>query len=367
MLPPGCSLISPRALLALAVLAICCAPRCAAQDGEDGIVNSLTFAGVLPPADIEPKPTNDEASHVATSSTIAMQKGLLMPSADEPTPGNSSPVASQWSLESADVDFATSDCPADSWTWQWAPTGLIYHSYLAGAHEPRMALVAFYDGEERAFWDATLGARVGLVRFGDRNPSGPQGYQLDFYGAAISRLDVEHRQDLVATDYVFGFPLTYGVDEWQFKLGYAHVSSHLGDEHAIRNAGALDDRINYVRDGVVLGASRYPYPFWRQYAELGWAFHTSGGAEPLEMQFGSEFSTPGPTASRFVPFVAVNGHLREEQSFGGDFALQTGWLRRGEYGQTFRLGFHFYTGKSSQMQFFDQSEEHLGLGIWYDL
>jgi hypothetical protein len=180
-------------------------------------------------------------------------------------------------------------------------------------------------------------------------------------------LDVEHRQDLEATDYVFGFPLTYGCGDWQYKLAYAHVSSHLGDEHAIRVDDSLDERINYVRDGVVIGVSHYLYPFLRTYGEVGWAFHTSGGAEPFEAQFGAEFAAPGETGARGVPFFALNTHLREEHDFGGDFALQTGWLRRGEYGQTLRVGLHFLTGKSSQFQFFDHSEEQLGLGIWYDL
>jgi hypothetical protein len=369
MLRPSCRIpIWPRALLALAVLAVCCAHGKAArgETGEDG--NTLLFAGMLRPADLAAMDASGaDAPLVLPSTKLALADGLLLPLDVETVPPAIASEDSYSSLVPMDMGFAVGNGPDEAWDWQWAPTGLIWHSYLAGPHEPRMALVSFYDGDNRAFWDATLGARIGLVRWGDRDPVLPQGYQLDFYGAAVSRLDVEHRQDLVASDYVFGFPLTYGVDDWQFKFGYAHVSSHLGDERAIRDPDALDNRINYVRDGLVLGASHYPYPFWRQYAEIGWAFHTSGGAKSLELQFGSEFSKPDPTCSRFVPFLALNGHLREEQNFGGDFALQTGWLRRGEYGQTFRFGFHFYTGNSSQMQFFQKSEEHLGLGIWYDL
>jgi hypothetical protein len=290
---------------------------------------------------------------------------FLQPADEVLTVPSGPPVDSQWTLTPPASDLALDDC--STWFWQWSPTGLIYHSYLAGPHEPHMALVSFYDGENHAYWDAWLGARVGLVRYGDCPPLRPQGYQLDFYGAAIARLDVEHHQDLESTDYIFGFPLTYGEGDWQYKLGYAHTSAHLGDEHAIRVDDSLDDRVNYVRDAVVFGVSHFPYPFWRQYSEVGYAFHTSGGAEPLEAQFGAEFSTPGPTTPRGVPFLAVHTHLLEEHDFGGNFALQTGWLRRGEFGQTFRVGLHFLTGKSSQFQFFDQSEEQLGLGVWYDL
>jgi hypothetical protein len=260
------------------------------------------------------------------------------------------------------VDYGT----PDEWCWQWPPTGLIYRSYWAGVHEPHMALICFHEGDERTLWDATLGGRVGLVRYGNCDPQQPAGYQLDFYGAAIARLDVENQQDLDSTDYVFGFPVTYGFDQWQFKLGYAHLSSHLGDELAIRNPGTLAERVNYVRDSLVFGTSYYAHPAWRMYGEAGWAFHRSGGAEPLETQFGTELARPGPTGRAFTPFLAVNARLREEHDFGGDVAAQIGLLRRGVYGQVIRFGTHYYSGKSSQFQFFDTSEEQIGLGVWYD-
>jgi hypothetical protein len=121
-----------------------------------------------------------------------------------------------------------------------------------------------------------------------------------------------------------------------------------------------------VRDGLVFGSSWYPYPIWRQYAEIGWAFHNSGGAQPWEAQFGTELSRPGPTGRFGTPFFAVNGRMREEHDFGGDVSVQAGFLRRGELGQTMRLGAHYYNGKSSQFQFFDLAEEQIGLGLWYD-
>jgi hypothetical protein len=270
-------------------------------------------------------------------------------------------------LEELPIDSTLAEqCCVDDWSFQWLPPGLIYRSYMAGVHEPRMAIVAFQEGGDRTLWDATLGGRVGIVRYGNDDPQQSEGYQLDFYGAAIARLDVDNQQDLDSTDYVFGLPLTYGVDDWQFKFGYAHLSSHLGDEFAIRVPGSLAERVNYVRDSLVFGASYFPYPVWRVYGEAGWAFHRSGGARPWETQFGTELSQPGPTGRTGTPFLAVNGRLRQEHDFGGDFAAQVGWMRRGVFGPTLRVGAHYFNGKSSQSQFFDASEEHLGLGLWYD-
>ena len=67
-----------------------------------------------------------------------------------------------------------------------------------------------------------------------------------------------------------------------------------------------------------------------------------------------------------MPFFAVNAHLRQEVAFGGNLTVQTGYLWRGATGHLFRLGLQYFTGKSDQFEFFDQYEDKLGLGIWYD-
>jgi hypothetical protein len=256
-------------------------------------------------------------------------------------------------------------CDPDAYTWQVGPTGLIYRSYLAGPHEPRIGITPFFSGN-RSYWDATVGGRGGVLRYGDHDPLHPHGWQLDAYGAAIVRMDPEHHQDLNYVDYVFGFPITYGVENWQFKFGYAHLSSHLGDEYAIRYPGTLDERINYVRDGLMFGASWYPVPACRVYGEFDWAFHRSGGADPIAFQFGNELSRPGPTGLDGSPFLALNGRLRQEVDYGGDLTAEAGWLWRGDTGSVVRIGAHYYNGKSSQSQIFNDSEQQIGIGLWYD-
>lgn len=268
--------------------------------------------------------------------------------------------------EMGPIEFEPYEVPLQNFTWQVGPSGLIYRSYLAGPLEPRTSITPFFS-ENHSYWDATVGGRGGVLRYGDFDPLHPHGWQLDVYGAAIVRLDPENRQDLYGSDYVFGFPITYGVENWQFKFGYTHLSSHLGDEYAIRYPGTLDDRVNYVRDGIVFGSSWYPVPECRVYGELDWAIiNVSGGAEPVAFQFGTELSRPGPTGLHGSPFFALNGRSRQELDFGGDVTAQTGWLWRGITGKTFRLGGHYYNGHSSQAQFYRTSEQQIGLGLWYD-
>jgi hypothetical protein len=260
----------------------------------------------------------------------------------------------------------TESCPPDVWYWQVLPDGLIYHSYWAGVHEPRLGIVAMDERNTQAFWDGTLGGRVGLLRYGNGQSIFPQGWQLDVEAAAIIRMTLDEIRDFEFADYRVGVPLTYGIDNWQFKFAVYHLSSHLGDEFAIANPGSLADRINYVRDAVVVGASYYPVPVMRLYSEAAYAVNIDGGAKPWEFQFGTEIARAGPTGPRGTPFFAVNAHLREEHDFGGDINTQAGWLWRGDSGQVVRAGVQYYNGKSSQYQIFDQYEQQIGFGLWYD-
>lgn len=265
------------------------------------------------------------------------------------------------------VECSPYDSPSGAWRWELMPDGLIYRSYQAGPRESRLALHTFHKKSSLQnsewIWDATLGGRRGIMRFGNGDPSNPEGWQLDIEGAAVVRLNLDEQRDVDASDFRFGVPLTYGQGPVQYKMGYYHVSSHLGDEFIVRNGNS---RINYVRDALIAGVSYNPTPCWRVYGETAYAFFTAGGAEPWEFQFGAEYSRPGPTGFYGTPFVATNAHLREELDFSGDWTLQAGWLWRGATESTFRLGLHYMNGKSTQYQFFGQNEEQIGLGIWYD-
>lgn len=251
------------------------------------------------------------------------------------------------------------------WMWQLLPEGLIYRSYLAGPKEPRFSGVLFRDQGGTWYIDSTLGARVGILRFGTPDPYKPEGWQLDVEGAAFPRLNMDENQDLDAADFRAGIPLTYGIGNLEAKFAYYHTSSHLGDEFMIRHPDV--ERINYVRDALVLGLALRPVPNIRLYGEVGWAFYSDGGALPWEFQFGAEYAPMQATGFRGAPFMAVNGYLREEQNYSGTLTAQVGWMWRSRYnGPMLRTGFQYLNGKSPQFQFFDQFEEQFGWGLWYD-
>jgi hypothetical protein len=256
------------------------------------------------------------------------------------------------------------DCMNEPWRWQMLPPGLIWHSYLAGPKEPRFGGVLFHESGGDNFLDGTLGARIGLLRYGNSADFRPQGWQIDVEGAAIIRQNLSENSDVDAYDFRIGVPLTYGWGRYQMKIAWYHVSSHLGDEFASKHPDF--QRINFSRNAIVWGHSFYVTDDLRLYGEVDYGYWTDGGSEPWLFQTGFEYS-PVIRGARGAPFLAVNGLLQEENDFGGPLTFETGWQWRPQHGgQLLRLGFHYQTGPSIYGQFFRDSEEQIGAGLWYD-
>lgn len=262
----------------------------------------------------------------------------------------------------------SSDCR----TWQWLPDGLMYKSYLAGVKEPRFGVSwGYLEGRPEAIggtgriWEATLGGRVGVLRYGTDDIVKPQGWQLDLEGAAMPRLDMDNKQDVIAVDFRFGAPITYRRGGTSLKFGYYHISSHLGDEFMIRYP--FYERDNYVREALVAAVSHEPNDYLRFYGEMGYAMWDGGVVEPWEFQFGAEYSPQAATGIYSSPFAAVNTHLREELNFSGHVNVQAGWQWRGpESDRLWRIGAQYFNGATSQHALGLDNEEIVGFGMWFD-
>lgn len=260
-------------------------------------------------------------------------------------------------------DPLTSDF-APTWTWQCLPSGLVYKNYLAGVKESRLSTLYAYEKDLGWVWDSTLGQRAGLVRFGTDNPFYPEGIQLDVEGSAQLRMDPQEDRDVWAVDYRAGVPVSFGVGPQQIKFGYYHISSHLGDEFLLKNPGF--DRLNFVRDVLILGYSRYLTERLRVYGEVGWAFYADI-SEPWEFMAGVDYAPLFATGSRGAPFFALNAHVRQELDYSGNFTAQAGWAwRSGTNGRLLRAGFHYLNGASNEYSFYQTHEGQIGIGLWLD-
>ena len=268
-----------------------------------------------------------------------------------------------------DCLLTAASAPAETSGWQYMPAGLMYHSYLAGAKEPRINAVWLRDQNGKFNWETQLGGRVGLVRYGDYTAVNPNGWQVDLEGGGQARVMPEENSDLEAVDFRVGFLLTRRKDLWSWKTGYYHLSAHVGDEFLISNPGFT--RLNYVRDALIGGVSRDVMigdrPDMRVYAEYAYAFNHEVG-EPSEFQTGVEYSPLKFNGWRGSPFWAVNGSFREDRNWDAkSINVVAGWQwRNAATNHRFRVGGQLYDGDSIQYSFPGRKETMYGWGMWFD-
>lgn len=313
--------------------------------GWPGVVTSAEFQGRT--ASIAPLASSDEAPLLLGNEDLFVDERTSM-------------------IVTDDTIYSTHSPPgAESWDWWILPEGLLYKSYIAGEKEPRFSTAFLAEKGGDVLWDTVLGGRVGVVRYGTERGIQPEGVQLDLEGGAFVRLLPEDERDVNAVDFRFGVPLTYREGPFQAKFGYYHISSHLGDEFLLKNPGI--DRINYVRDALVLGIGYFPIDSVRLYAETSWAFFTGRESAPWDFQTGLEWSETYPTGIHGAPFFAMNIHLREETDWSGSLNILAGWQWRGFVSDhVFRAALQYYTGKNNQYSFTQDNQQLIGLGIRYD-
>ncbi len=247
--------------------------------------------------------------------------------------------------------------------WEFLPQGAIYPLYLADVKASRLA--GSWSGGTKGQIDATLGGRFGILRHlrGSTGPY-PHGWQLDFEGAAMPRVSPLKDLDLRSADFRFGLPLQFGFGRLHTRVGYYHLSSHVGDEFLLNNPGF--QRLNFSRDVLFAGIGFWVTPHARVYTQAGWGFRTDV-SRPWEFEFGIERIPRFATGISGQFFFAVHGHLRQELNYGGHLAAQTGWAwRRDERSGLLRVGLDYRNGKNTQYSFFRDHEQQLGLGLWYD-
>ncbi len=249
------------------------------------------------------------------------------------------------------------------------PNSLLWTPPLASPIEPRFqALPTSLDNSSGGKWtlDTSIGNTVGMFRV---EPTGHDvAYQLDIFAVVHTRLSPN---DLLASDYRFGIPITARWGAWHAKIAYEHTSAHLGDEF-IRSQLVPPTQITaYAKDEIVLGLDRYLTDGFRLYGVIGYAQRQQLpdpnppfvlAQERSKWRFSAGFEwlyNPCPTGWAGTPFVALNVDSRGEESFNPNLTAQAGWLWRNPLQRlaTFRIFGEYYNGRSLYGQFYDRPRE----------
>lgn len=267
--------------------------------------------------------------------------------------------------------LAAGPTTGDGWSVDFAPEGLLHPDYVADPRRPVFGVTGIeVEDSDIAFagasrWGIRMGSRFGIVRV--KTPWLETPIQLDgnigFYG----EFDRDSASDSLGWDGFFGMDLTWQWrDALEFQFGFAHDSSHLGDEY-IETTGAT--RLGYTREEWRLGTR------WRideraaVYGQYGLAKRV-GNSDVMEdgrAQGGFELEgAPTLFGGRWAPFGALDLGAYEEDDWDVAYNLQAGIVRRPANGSVWRFGMEIYDGRSVIGELFQSDERHVAVGWWLE-
>lgn len=174
--------------------------------------------------------------------------------------------------------------------------------------------------------------------------------------------------ELINTDYLVGFPLSYAFDKWAFRLRAYHVSCHLGDEYLVHNPGVK--RVNPSMEAIDFFVAYQVLESLRFYIGPGWVFHSDDTypIDPFYIEYGGEFRFLGYKSyynklygTCFIAAFIRNWQVNHWQ-FDGTYMIGYEWSKLQGVGRKMRLFINYHHGYS-EGQFFKDSTSYTGFGL----
>lgn len=178
---------------------------------------------------------------------------------------------------------------------------------------------------------------------------------------------------LINADYYVGFPLTYAIDCWQFRLRGYHISSHIGDEFLLNHPGF--DRRNASAEYLDFFISHDLTEEIRLYAGLGYIiqqdpefktdrFYSAIGAELRLLSLGFvEICDRIYGCPIFGMHFRQNGeykkHIDATYVLGYEFGKECGLYRK------LRFFIEYHDGYSAEGQFCKEPTDYFSVNMSY--
>jgi Protein of unknown function (DUF1207) len=221
--------------------------------------------------------------------------------------------------------------------------------------------------------DVSFGDSVAFYRWCHAWPFGGE-LQIELEGALWAVFDPLHDSSpLMNADYYGGIPITYAVGDWEFRLRFYHISSHIGDEFLMDHPGF--DRRNASAEFVDFFASNDLTDEIRLYGGLRYIvaqdnefkcsrFSVQWGTELRVSQLGFLDSCENLYGE---PFLAMNfcwtkdykHHLDQTYVLGYEWGKLSGLCRK------LRLYIEYHDGYSLEGQFCKQATNYFSIRTQY--
>jgi len=257
--------------------------------------------------------------------------------------------------------FSFSLVRADPDHWAFLPITPLFTPLIADPREPQIDVIG-YTNQSR--YEGEIGAFVEILRY--RSPSGLQcgwgifgsGYiLLDENGATFPMLD---------GDWYAGMYLSGKAGNFSGRIEFEHESSHLGDSYQ----GSSLTPIFISRENFNLTLSYSEPGFYRLYSRIGDWENMAPTGDPFFCSIGGELYSPsfGSERTDLQAYTSLDATYKAETSNTLNTTWQLG-LRvalEPEGGRAVRLALIYYDGNSDFGQFYQQPDDHWGIGVFFD-
>lgn len=252
------------------------------------------------------------------------------------------------------------------------PQTQIYPENIADPHRPTfmLSLARVQDTTLESTSDLNgiikSGARIGLLRVHPMDKH-EQVFQLNLDIGFNALFDADLSWDVIGWNGIYALIGQYRFNShWAIKAGLNHISSHIGDEYIQRTAR---QRINYMRQELLLGANWQFHQNWQIYAETGYGYRLSNETlqKPWRVQSGIQtMSNAGRRAATHGWYAALDLSATEERDYSINTTLQTG--RYYHFGnRRFLTGIEMYDGQVQIGELFQNDIRYILLGFWVDI
>jgi Protein of unknown function (DUF1207) len=251
------------------------------------------------------------------------------------------------------------------------PKSSLFPPLIAATKEPRF-FISFVQVKDKSntadflMGSVGLGQSFGLYRWPGKQAG--NGWQLDFFGAGFSQFNMDaSSDDLLNTDYLVGFPLTFRYGSLSGRMSLFHQSSHLGDELILGGTGP--DRVNLSIEAFDILLAK-DIGNWRFYGGGTTILrHNPDDLENKILQAGMDYRSVAPLFFGARVVGGVDAAWIEERNWETGVSIEFG-LSFGHpypYRRGTRLMFKAYKGVSPFGQFYTEDIEYYGLGWHIDI
>jgi len=207
--------------------------------------------------------------------------------------------------------------------------------------------------------EVALAQRFGIFRFDD-DPQVARPLTLHFEFGIFTRFYMEEvTRDLVNADFRFALPIEYARGRMQLRVGYRHLSSHVGDDFLYRFPP--DTLFQASKDGLEGLVSIDVTDAVRLYGGGDFNFHRNRDMSAIVLRGGFELEPPRERSGSAWPFLAVDAQLFSHAedvgvTFSGGVAFRLG-------PRLVRLEGRGHVGPTFMAQFRETEERFFGLGM----